>query len=69
MYENIINKELKKYSPPKKSTIFKTNAQFSKECPDLKRAQRTSLSAQSARRTKSRGPKGLQLEVRPWRGT
>merc|ERR550517_1961520 len=28
--------------------------------PDLKRAQRTGL---RARRTKSRGPKGLQLEV------
>ena len=31
--------------------------------PDLKRAQRTGLSARKARRTKSRGPKGLQLEV------
>merc|ERR1719239_1572884 len=31
--------------------------------PDLKRAQRTGLSARRARRTKSRGPKGLQLEV------
>ena len=31
--------------------------------PDLKRAQRTCLSARRARRTKSRGPKGLQLEV------
>ena len=28
--------------------------------PDLKQAQRTGL---SARRTKSRGPKGLQIEV------
>ena len=32
--------------------------------PDLKRAQRTGLSARRTRRTKSRGPKGLQLEVR-----
>ena len=31
--------------------------------PDLKRAQRTGLGARRARRTKSRGPKGLQLEV------
>ena len=31
--------------------------------PDLKRAQRTGLSARRARRTKSRGPKCLQLEV------
>ena len=31
--------------------------------PDLKRAQRTGLSARRARRTKSRGLKGLQLEV------
>ena len=31
--------------------------------PDLKQAQRTGLSARRARRTKSRGPKGLQLEV------
>ena len=31
--------------------------------PDLKRAQRTGLSARRARRTKSRGPRGLQLEV------
>ena len=35
---------------------------------DLKRAQRTGLSARRARRTKSRGPKGLQLEVGPRRG-
>ena len=31
--------------------------------PDLKRAQRTGLSARRAQRTKSRGPKGLQLDV------
>ena len=31
--------------------------------PDLKRAQRTGLSARRARRTKSRGLKSLQLEV------
>ena len=31
--------------------------------PDVKRARRTGLSARMARRTKSRGPKGLQLEV------
>ena len=31
--------------------------------PDLKRAQRTGLSARRVRRTKSIGPKGLQLEV------
>ena len=31
--------------------------------PDLKRARRTGLSARRAQRTKSRGPKGLQLEV------
>ena len=31
--------------------------------PDLKQAQRTGLSARRARRTKSRGPKGLQIEV------
>ena len=31
--------------------------------PDLKRARRTGLSAQRAQRTKSIGPKGLQLEV------
>ena len=31
--------------------------------PDLKRARRTGLSARRVRRTKSRGPKGLQLEV------
>ena len=31
--------------------------------PELKRARRTGLSARRARRTKSRGPKGLQLEV------
>ena len=31
--------------------------------PDLKRARLTGLSARRARRTKSRGPKGLQLEV------
>ena len=31
--------------------------------PDLKRAQRTGLSARRALRTKLRGPKGLQLEV------
>ena len=31
--------------------------------PDLKRAQRTGLSARRARRTKWKGPKGLQLEV------
>ena len=31
--------------------------------PDLKRAWRTVLSARRAQRTKSRGPKGLQLEV------
>ena len=31
--------------------------------PDLKRARRTGLSARRTRRTKSRGPKGLQLEV------
>ena len=30
---------------------------------DLERARRTVLSARRARRTKSRGPKGLQLEV------
>ena len=30
---------------------------------DLKRARRTGLSARRARRTKSRGPNGLQLEV------
>ena len=35
--------------------------------PDLKRAQRTGLSARRARRTKSRGPKGLQPEVRALR--
>ena len=39
-----------------------------KKCPiftgsDLKRARHTVLSAQRARRTKSRGPKGLQQEV------
>ena len=32
--------------------------------PNIKRARRTGLSAQRARRTKSRGSKGLQLEVR-----
>ena len=31
--------------------------------PDLKRAQRTVLSARRARRMESRGPKGLQLDV------
>ena len=31
--------------------------------PDLKRARHTGLSAPRARRTKSKGPKGLQLEV------
>ena len=31
--------------------------------PDLKQARRTGLSAQRARRTKSRGLKNLQLEV------
>ena len=31
--------------------------------PDLKRARRTGLSTRRARKTKSRGPKGLQLEV------
>ena len=31
--------------------------------PDLKRARRTVLSARRAPSTKSRGPKGLQLEV------
>ena len=31
--------------------------------PDLKRARRTGPSARRARGTKSRGPKGLQLEV------
>ena len=31
--------------------------------PELKRARRTGLSARRARWTKSRGPKGLQLEV------
>ena len=31
--------------------------------PDLKRARHTGLSARRAGRTKSRGPKGLQLEV------
>ena len=31
--------------------------------PDLLRARRTGLSARRAQRTKSRGPKGLQLEV------
>ena len=31
--------------------------------PDLKQARRTGLSARRARRTKSRGPKGLQPEV------
>ena len=31
--------------------------------PDLKQAQRTGLSARRAQRTKSRGPKGPQLEV------
>ena len=35
---------------------------------DFKRARRTGLSARRARRTKSRGPKGLQLEVGPRRG-
>ena len=31
--------------------------------PDFKRARLTGLSARRARRRKSRGPKGLQLEV------
>ena len=31
--------------------------------PDLKRAQHTGLSARRAQRTKSRGPKGVRLEV------
>ena len=34
--------------------------------PDLERAQRTGLSARRARRTKSRGPKGLQLDFYPY---
>ena len=46
---------------------FHKNVPF-KKCPiftgpDLKRARCTGLSAQRARRTKLRGPKGLQLEV------
>ena len=36
--------------------------------PDLKLAQRIGLSAGRAQITKSRGPKGLQQEVGPWRG-
>ena len=52
----------------KKCTIWK-KAQFSKNFtgPDLKRTQCTSLSARRVRRTKSRGLKGLQLEVRAQR--
>ena len=38
------------------------------ESPDLRRARRTGLSARRARRAKSSGPKGLQLEIRPLRG-
>ena len=58
----------------KNALFFKKNAPFSKKCPifkkyfiftgpDLKQARRTGLSARRARRKKSRGPKGLQLEV------
>ena len=36
---------------------------FQKKMPFFKRARLTGLSAERARRTKSRGPKGLQLEV------
>ena len=36
--------------------------------PDLKRARHTGLSARRAGRTKSRGPKGLQLNVGHRRG-
>ena len=39
-----------------------------KDGADLKQALRTGLSARKAGMTKSRGPKGLQLEVGPRRG-
>ena len=63
-----------KNAPFSKNASFSKDALFShkwpifQKCPiftgpDLQQARRTSLSAWRARRTKSRGPKGLQLEV------
>ena len=51
----------KKKTFSQKWPIFKKYPIFTG--PDLKGARRTVLSAQRARRSKSRGPKGLQLEV------
>ena len=39
-----------------------------KKFPDLKKVWLTGLSARRVQRTKSRGPKGVQLEVGLWRG-
>ena len=58
----------KKYPFSKKLPHFQHNALFSQKWHiftglDLKRARSTGLSARRAWRTKSRGPKGLHLEV------
>ena len=74
----IIDPLLSKRPRKKKKSHFLKNALFSKKVPifkkcsiftgpDLKRAWRTGLSARRAQRTKSRGPKGLQLKVGAWR--
>ena len=61
------NARFKKKCPifNKKKKLFRKKPSFN--WPDLKQAWRTGLGAQRAQRTKSRGPKGLQLEVGPRR--
>ena len=60
-----------KSPPPKNPPQNKKKMKISEEKnnnkkinkPDFKQARRTDLSARRARRMKSRGPEGLQLEV------
>ena len=63
---------LKNARVKKKCPIFNKKKQFRKKpsftWPDLKQARRTGLGARRAQRTKSRGLKGIQLEVGPRRG-